>query len=153
MTYHSDYINEIKTTAVNILSDLLKVDKKEVLNMKSRQRRIVCAKRFLIFFLYRYVKVSHTNMKLYINDLHHSTSIHHVNKLENLLEFDKETKNLFDEFILKMNNSIDLKNNKKIENIDLLISELKYLRMKSEILLDKFEKIELDAEKLRKHNI
>tara|TARA_R100001510_G_scaffold57482_1_gene65711 strand:- start:3439 stop:3867 length:429 start_codon:yes stop_codon:yes gene_type:complete len=140
MIYHSEYIDEIKTTAVNILSDLFKVDKKEVLNMKSRQRRIVCAKRFLIFFLYRYVKVTHTNMRLYINDLHHSTSIHHVNKLESLLEFDKETKNLFDEFIFKMNNSIDLKNNKK-NDIIYLNNELNDLKIKCNQLQHRLKKI------------
>ena len=75
------------------------------------------------------------------------TSIHHVKKLDNFLDFDKETKRDYEIFINH------LENNTSIENIDLLISELKYLRMKSEILLDKFEKIELDAEKLRKHNI
>jgi hypothetical protein len=147
MTYHSKNVHNIKDLAASILSEMFNCKKDQILNMKSRKHNIIQAKRFLIYYLNKALNVKHNAMNKYIKNIDHATSIHHVKKLDNFLDFDKETIRDYEIFINH------LENNTSIENIDLLISELKYLRMKSEILLDKFEKIELDAEKLRKHNI
>jgi hypothetical protein len=147
MTYHSKNVHNIKDLAASILSEMFNCKKDQILNMKSRKHNIIQAKRFLIYYLNKALNVKHNAMNKYIKNIDHATSIHHVKKLDNFLDFDKETKRDYTIFVNH------LENNTSIENIDLLISELKYLRMKSEILLDKFEKIELDAEKLRKHNI
>ena len=147
MTYHSKNVHNIKDLAASILSEMFNCKKDQILNMKSRKHNIIQAKRFLIYYLNKALNVKHNAMNKYIKNIDHATSIHHVKKLDNFLDFDKETIRDYEIFINH------LENNTSIENIDLLISELKYLRMKSEILLDKFEKIESDAEKLRKHNI
>lgn len=147
MTYHSKNVDNIKDLAVSILSEMFNAKEDQILDMKSRKRNIIQAKRFLIYYLHKALNVKHHHMNKYIKNIDHSTSVYHVKKFSDLLEFDKETIRDYKIFINH------LENNTSVENLDLLISELKYLRMKSEILLDKFEKIELDAEKLRKHNI
>ena len=147
MTYHSKNIENIKNLAVPILCEMFNCKADQILDMKSRKHNIIQAKRFLIYYLNRALNVKHNHMNKYIKNIDHATSIHHVKKLDNFLDFDKETIRDYEIFINH------LENNTSIENIDLLISELKYLRMKSEILLDKFEKIELDAQKLREPNI
>ena len=147
MIYHSKNVDNIKDLAVSILSEMFNGKKDQILDMKSRKRNIIQAKRFLIYYLHKALNVKHHHMNKYIKNIDHSTSVYHVKKISDLLEFDKETIRDYKIFINH------LENNTSVENLDLLISELKYLRMKSEILLDKFEKIELDAEKLRKHNI
>ena len=147
MTYHSKNIDNIKNLAVPILCEMFNCKADQILDMKSRKHNIIQAKRFLIYYLNRALNVKHNHMNKYIKNIDHATSIHHVKKLDNFLDFDKETIRDYEIFINH------LENNTSIENIDLLISELKYLRMKSEILLDKFEKIELDAQKLREPNI
>ena len=147
MIYHSKNVDNIKDLAVSILSEMFNCKEDQILNMKSRKHNIIQAKRFLIYYLNRALHVKHNHMNKYIKNIDHATSIYHVKQLDGFLDFDIMTKNDYTIFVNH------LENNTSIENIDLLISELKYLRMKSEILLDKFEKIELDAEKLRKHNI
>ena len=147
MIYHSKNVDNIKDLAVTILSEMFNAKKNQILDMKSRKRNIIQAKRFLIYYLHKALNVKHNHMNKYIKNIDHSTSVYHVKKFSDLLEFDKETIRDYKIFINH------LENNTSVENLDLLISELKYLRMKSEILLDKFEKIELNAEKLRKHNI
>ena len=147
MIYHSKNVDNIKDLAVSILSEMFNGKKNQILDMKSRKRNIIQAKRFLIYYLHKGLHVKHNHMNKYIQNIDHSTSVYHVKKFSDLLEFDKETIRDYKIFINH------LENNTSVENLDLLISELKYLRMKSEILLDKFEKIELNAEKLRKHNI
>ena len=147
MIYHSKNVDNIKNLAVSILSEMFNAKEHLILDMKSRKHNIIQAKRFLIYYLNKALNVKHNHMNKYIKNIDHSTSVYHVKKFSDLLEFDKETIRDYKIFINH------LENNTSVENLDLLISELKYLRMKSEILLDKFEKIELNAEKLRKHNI
>jgi len=147
MIYHSKNVDSIKDLAVSILSEMFNAKEHLILDMKSRKHNIIQAKRFLIYYLNKALNVKHNHMNKYIKNIDHSTSVYHVKKFSELLEFDKET---IRDYTIFVNH---LENNTNVENLDLLISELKYLRMKSEILLDKFEKIELDAEKLRKHNI
>jgi len=147
MIYHSKNVDNIKDLAVSILSEMFNAKEHLILDMKSRKHNIIQAKRFLIYYLHKALNVKHNHMNKYIKNIDHSTSVYHVKKFSDLLEFDKETIRDYKIFINH------LENNTSVENLDLLISELKYLRMKSEILLDKFEKIELNAEKLRKHNI
>ena len=147
MTYHSKNIENIKNSAVPILCEMFNCQEDQILDMKSRKHNIIQAKRFLIYYLHRALNVKHHHMNKYIKNINHATSIHHVKKLDGFLDFDISTKNDYKIFVNH------LENNTGIENIDLLIHELKYLRLKSEILLDKFEKLELNAQKLRKHNI
>lgn len=147
MTYHSKNIENIKNLAVPILCEMFNCKADQIVDMKSRKHNIIQAKRFLIYYLNRALNVKHNHMNKYIKNIDHATSIHHVKKLDGFLEVDIVTKNDYSTFVNH------LENNSSIDNLDLLISELKYLRMKSEILLDKFEKLELDAEKLRKPNI
>jgi len=147
MIYHSKNVDSIKDLAVSILSEMFNAKEHLILDMKSRKHNIIQAKRFLIYYLNRALNVKHNHMNKYIKNIDHATSIHHVKKLDNFLDFDIMTKNDYTIFVNH------LENNTGIENIDLLIHELKYLRLKSELLTDKFEKLQLNAEKLRKHNI
>ena len=51
MIYHSKNVDNIKDLAVTILSEMFNAKKNQILDMKSRKRNIIQAKRFLIFIL------------------------------------------------------------------------------------------------------
>ena len=112
MIYHSKNVDNIKDLAVSILCEMFNCKEDQILNMKSRKHNIIQAKRFLIYYLNRALNVKHNHMNKYIKNIDHATSIHHVKKLDNFLDFDKET---IRDYTIFVNH---LENNTSIENLD-----------------------------------
>jgi len=80
-------MKKIVKEAARISSNLWNADLKRVLGNDCRKDNTVKAKRMLIYYLYNFVEISHNQMKLYIKNLNHATSIYHCNKFnDDLLE-------------------------------------------------------------------
>lgn len=94
--------NKVIDQAFKICCDMYNIDKNTLINSKNRSDKIIKPKRLLIYFLYNDLEVKHMRMKKYFKDLHHSTSIYHVNRFEYEIKKHKEVKKQYDLFISEM---------------------------------------------------
>lgn len=77
---------KIVKEAARVSSNLWKADIERVLQNDCRKGKTIKAKRMLIYYLYNFVEISHNQMKLYVKDLDHATSIYHCRKFNQDLE-------------------------------------------------------------------
>ena len=70
-----------------------------LLSLHKRNKNIVNARRFFIYYLWKYLGVSHLKMKNYIHGVNHATSIYHCRKLEQEIELYKEIRKKFITFL------------------------------------------------------
>jgi hypothetical protein len=55
-----------------------------------------------LYYLYNYIEIKHKDMRLYIKNLNHATSVHHVHKFRFEMDNYAEVKQNFDKFIAEM---------------------------------------------------
>ena len=85
--------------AKSVLGNMFNIETIHFEKHLSRSANINEARRFLIFYLYTECNIKHLHMKKYVPALqNHATSIHHFRKMADLMEMEKDTKNLYDEF-------------------------------------------------------
>ena len=99
MTYKDRMIDK----AAEIISDIYDAPINQITRVKSRKRNIMEARRMLIFYINRFLEIKHLHMKTYIKGLCHATSIHHCNKMEFFILYDKTTIKSYEQFQERMN--------------------------------------------------
>ena len=86
----NQYRKERVEIAKFVISKMWECDEPEFTLMKKRNRNIVLARRFFIYYLWKHCEVKHNRMKDYIHGMNHATSIHHCRKLEQEMEIYKD---------------------------------------------------------------
>ena len=71
--------------AKRVLCNIFNVRESDIVFMRSREYKINEARRFFIYYLFWHKKVKHYHMKEHIFGIHHATSMHHVNRMRELL--------------------------------------------------------------------
>ena len=85
--------------AKSVLGKMFNIDPIHFEKHITRTARVNEARRFLIYYLYAECNIKHQHMKKHVPALqNHATSIHHFRKMSDLMELEKETKNLYAEF-------------------------------------------------------
>ena len=84
--------------ALKTCCKIYKAKSRDITNNNNRQGPTIKAKRMFLYYLYNYIEIKHKDMRLYIKNLNHATSVHHVHKfrfeLDNYLEVNKILTNL-----------------------------------------------------------
>ena len=94
--------DRIISHALDVCCDIHNAKKDFILNNKNRYSSTIKAKRMFIYYLYNYIEIKHKDMRLYIKNLNHATSVHHVHKFRFELDNYLEVKQNFDKFIAEM---------------------------------------------------
>ena len=89
--------------ALRVSCLLWNADIEKVRNNTSRHRENVRAKRMFIYYVYSFLEISHIDIKKYIIDFSHASSIYHVHEFNKDLDNDPDIKKIFDKFMHKMN--------------------------------------------------
>lgn len=97
-TYHFKVIEYKFNKCVEALEYLFNCKKKDIINLKSREKNFVAARRYLIHYLYNSCNIPHSHMNKFINGIHHATSIHHCRKLQDLLDIYPSERKIYNEF-------------------------------------------------------
>jgi hypothetical protein len=94
--------DKIVNYALKTCCKIYKAKSKNIINNKNRQGPTIKAKRMFLFYLYNYIEIKHKDMKIYIKNLNHATSIHHVHKFRFEIDNYPEIKENFDKFLAEM---------------------------------------------------
>lgn len=120
------------------LADYFNIKKEEFETGKCRKRNIIEAKRFLIYFMVNELGVKFLYVSDHIPSLKsHATAMHHFYKMIDLMEFESNTKEKYDNFKklmlskgmnkleLELHRQIDVRNsiNKNIKQLEKMIDE------------------------------
>ena len=89
--------------AKKVLLELFDVDIYFLENNTNRKREVIEARRFLIYYLNRQLKIPYQHLKKYIKGLHHATAIYQCRKLEDLLKTEKPLRNTYNKFLVLAN--------------------------------------------------
>jgi len=85
--------------AKSVLADMFKIDIIHFDKHVTRTTNVIEARRFLIYYLIQECGIKHLHMKQYIPSLtNHATSIHHYNKMKELMEIEWSTKESYENF-------------------------------------------------------
>ena len=120
------YKERMVKAAIKILSEMYSVPPEQLSFLGLRTKDIMEARRLLMFYMHRFMGIKHVEMKKYIKGMHHATSIHHCNKMEWFLIYDKRIGEEYKEFLLRMGEH-DVLNQviqHKIEKVVALQSEI-----------------------------
>jgi hypothetical protein len=98
MTVKDKIINH----ALNISCEIFNAKRDVVLRNKNRSSETIKAKRMFIYYLYKYMEVTHNGMNKYFKSINHASSIHHVNKFAFELKTYQDVKKDFDNFLTEM---------------------------------------------------
>ena len=133
-------IDHMVDTATTVIAEIYKAPKNQLRKVDSRKAHIIYARRMLIFYLNRFMRIKHVHMKHYIKGICHATSIHHCNKMEWFIENYKDVKEKYEMFIEKIE-IFDLKNE--------LIKDKKRQLIELQIQLNNYErKIKQNAQRI-----
>lgn len=89
--------------AKSVLSDMFKIDIIHFDKHITRCANVNEARRFLIYYLVSECGIKHLHVKHFIPSLtNHATSIHHYNKMKDLMEIEWSTKETYEDFKKKM---------------------------------------------------
>ena len=94
--------NRIVYFALKTCCKIYKAKSRDITNNNNRQGPTIKAKRMFLYYLYNYIEIKHKDMRLYIKNLNHATSVHHVHKFRFELDNYLEVKQNFDKFIAEM---------------------------------------------------
>tara|TARA_Y100000593_G_scaffold72178_1_gene132584 strand:+ start:756 stop:1187 length:432 start_codon:yes stop_codon:yes gene_type:complete len=94
----NNYISQVKLARL-VSAKMFDCHEYEVVMMQSRNKNIMYARRFFIYYLWKYLNVSHNKMKKELYKIHHATSIHHCNKMENEIELYPDIKKAWITFL------------------------------------------------------
>ena len=98
MTIKDKIINH----ALNISCEIFRADRDYVLNNNNRSSETIKAKRMFIYYLYKYMEVTHNGMNKYFKTINHASSTHHVNKFHFELQTYEDVKKDFNTFLTEM---------------------------------------------------
>ncbi len=98
MTIKDKIINH----ALNISCEIFRANRDYVLNNNNRSSETIKAKRMFIYYLYKYMEVTHNGMNKYFKTINHASSIHHVNKFHFELQTYEDVKKDFNTFLTEM---------------------------------------------------
>lgn len=87
-----------------VISKIWKCEALEFTQMKKRKRNIINARRFFIYYLWKYLDVKHSKMTNYIYGMNHATSIYHCRRFEQELELYKDIRKKFITFLYYSDN-------------------------------------------------
>jgi hypothetical protein len=87
-----------------VISKIWDCEALEFTQMKKRKRNIINARRFFIYYLWKYLDVKHMKMKNYIYGMNHATSIYHCRRFEQELELYKDIRKKFITFLYYSDN-------------------------------------------------
>ena len=82
-----------------VLTQMFKVAERDIVFMGSRKKNKVAARRFYIYYLWRYKKIKHNRMKEYVYEINHATSIYQCRLLEKELSTYKKVRKNFITFM------------------------------------------------------
>ena len=82
-----------------VLAKMFTIDERDIVFMDSRLKNKMKARRFYIYYLWRYKKIKHYQMKRYIKGIHHASSIHHCRLMEKEIDLYKDIKKEFITFM------------------------------------------------------
>ena len=88
--------------ALRLCTNLWKAKRDDVIGNNCRKAEVVMAKRMFIYYLYNFVEVGHTQMKYYIKDISHATSIYHVREFNKNIDQDSYINKTFAFFMNEM---------------------------------------------------
>ena len=94
--------DKIITHALKISCEIYNANQKFVLNNNNRSSETIKAKRMFIYYLYKYMEVTHNGMNKYFKTINHASSIHHVNKFHFELQTYEDVKKDFNTFLTEM---------------------------------------------------
>lgn len=94
--------DKIINHALGVSCLIYNANKNYVLSNKNRNSNTIKAKRMFIYYLYKYMEITHKGMNKYFKSINHASSIHHVNKFQ--FEFDtyNDVKKDFNKFLTEM---------------------------------------------------
>ena len=87
-----------------VISKMWDCEALEFTQMKKRNRNIINARRFFIYYLWKYLDVKHYKMTNYIYGMNHATSIYHCRRFEQELELYKNIRKKFITFLYYSDN-------------------------------------------------
>ena len=89
--------------AKKVLLELFDVDIYFLENNTNRKREVIEARRFLIYYLNRELKIPYNRLQDYIKGLHHATAIYQCRRLEELIQIEKPLRNTYNKFLVLAN--------------------------------------------------
>tara|TARA_R100000656_G_scaffold124102_1_gene101546 strand:+ start:213 stop:686 length:474 start_codon:yes stop_codon:yes gene_type:complete len=89
--------------AKQVLLELFDVDIFFLENNTNRKREVIEARRFLIYYLNRQLKIPYHHLKKHIKGLHHATAIYQCRRLEELIKIEKPLRNTYNKFLVLAN--------------------------------------------------
>lgn len=89
--------------AKKVLLELFDVDIYFLENNTNRKREVIEARRFLIYYLNRELKIPYNRLQDHIKGLHHATGIYQCRKLEELIKIEKPLRNTYNKFLVLAN--------------------------------------------------
>lgn len=96
-------MNKSIQMAKSVLADIFKINSNHFEKHTTRTTNVIEARRFLIYYLVTECGIKHLHMKKYIPALkNHATSIHHYNKMKELMDIEKPLEKSYLEFKKKM---------------------------------------------------
>ena len=87
-----------------VISKMWKCEALEFTQMKKRNNNIINARRFFIYYLWKYLDVKHYKMRNYIHGVNHATSIYHCRRFEQELDLYKDIRKKFITFLYYSDN-------------------------------------------------
>ena len=82
-----------------VLSTMFDCDERDILFMYSRKQNKVSARRFYIYYLWKYKNISHNRMKEYVNNICHATSIYQCRLCEDEIKSYRKVRQNFITFM------------------------------------------------------
>ena len=89
--------------AKSVLAEMFQINIEHFEKHTTRTTNVAEARRFLIYYLIQECNVKHLHVKHFIPALkNHATSIHHFNKMKDLISIERQTKETYLEFKERM---------------------------------------------------
>ena len=103
---------------------------KDVKDHKCRLKKTIMAKRMFMYYLRVYLDFKHKDMKKYIINCDHSTSVYHVQQFKNDIKLYEPIKDKFTKFIIQMSaySIYGVGYKEKKEQIEKLRKEILYFK-------------------------
>ena len=115
--------------AKRVLCNIFNVRESDIVFMRSREYKINEARRFFIYYLFWHKKVKHYHMKEHIFGIHHATSMHHVNRMRELLTNYSDIRERFIYFIFQADQRAwEKMKTDKIYTIEELLKPIKIIK-------------------------
>lgn len=82
-----------------VLCKMFDIEERDIVFMQSRESNKVKARRFYNYYLWRFKMVKHNDMKIWIDGLHHSSSIYHCRLMEKEIDIYRSIRKEFITFL------------------------------------------------------